>query len=59
MQDAILAIAQQDPAVQKANGVLTIHMGPREIVAGIERRVRGPSDGAAKSKSACSASKTA
>ena len=35
MQDAILAIAAQDPAVQRANGVLTIHMGPREIVAGL------------------------
>ena len=35
VQDAILAIAGQDPAVQKANGVLTIHMGPREIVAGL------------------------
>jgi divalent metal cation (Fe/Co/Zn/Cd) transporter len=35
VQDAILAIAQQDRAVQKANGVLTIHMGPREIVAAL------------------------
>ena len=35
VQEAILGIAQQDPAVQKANGVLTIHMGPREIVAGL------------------------
>jgi cation diffusion facilitator family transporter len=35
VQDAILAIAQQDQAVQKANGVLTIHMGPREIVAAL------------------------
>jgi len=35
MQDAILAIVAQDPAVQKANGVLTIHLGPREIVAGL------------------------
>ena len=35
VQEAILAIADQDPAVQKANGVLTIHMGPREIVAAL------------------------
>jgi cation diffusion facilitator family transporter len=35
VQDAILAIAQQDRAIQKANGVLTIHMGPREIVAAL------------------------
>lgn len=31
----VLAIAQQDPAVQRANGVLTVHMGPQEIVAGL------------------------
>ena len=31
----MLAIAQQDPAVQRANGVLTVHMGPHEIVAGL------------------------
>ena len=35
IQDAILAIAQQDRAVQKANGVLTIHLGPTQIVAGL------------------------
>jgi divalent metal cation (Fe/Co/Zn/Cd) transporter len=34
-QEAILAIAQQDPAVDKANAVLTVHLGPREIVAGV------------------------
>ena len=35
VQAAVLAIAQEDPAVQKANGVLTVHMGPEEIVAGL------------------------
>lgn len=35
VQKQVLAIAQQDPAVQRANGVLTLHMGPREIVAGL------------------------
>jgi cation diffusion facilitator family transporter len=34
-QSAILAVAQQDPSVEKANAVLTVHLGPREIVAGI------------------------
>lgn len=35
VQRQVLAIAQQDPAVQRANGVLTVHMGPEEIVAGL------------------------
>ncbi|MHA6643841.1 cation diffusion facilitator family transporter [Mesorhizobium sp. A623] len=35
MQKKILKIVQQDPAVQRANGVLTVHMGPQEIVAGL------------------------
>jgi divalent metal cation (Fe/Co/Zn/Cd) transporter len=35
VQGKVLAIAQQDPAVQRANGVLTVHMGPQEIVAGL------------------------
>ena len=35
VQRQVLAIVQQDPAVQKANGVLTVHMGPQEIVAGL------------------------
>ena len=35
VQRKILEIAQADPAVQKANGVLTVHMGPDSIVAGL------------------------
>lgn len=35
VQRQVLAIAQQDPAVQRANGVLTVHMGPAEIFAGL------------------------
>ncbi|TIW99181.1 MAG: cation transporter [Mesorhizobium sp.] len=35
VQRHVLAIAQHDPAVQRANGVLTVHMGPAEIVAGL------------------------
>ncbi|PBB25336.1 MULTISPECIES: cation diffusion facilitator family transporter [unclassified Mesorhizobium] len=35
VQKKVLAIVQQDPAVQHANGVLTVHMGPQEIVAGL------------------------
>lgn len=35
VQKKVLAIAQDDPAVQRANGVLTVHLGPDEIVAGL------------------------
>ncbi|UDL87086.1 cation diffusion facilitator family transporter [Mesorhizobium sp. PAMC28654] len=35
VQRKVLAIAQEDPAVQQANGILTLHMGPEEIVAGL------------------------
>lgn len=35
VQEAILAIAQADPAVERANGVLTIHLGPEQIVANL------------------------
>ena len=35
VQRALLDIAQADPAVQKANGVLTVHLGPESIVAGL------------------------
>lgn len=35
VQQKILQIVQQDSAVQRANGVLTVHMGPQEIVAGL------------------------
>ena len=34
-QAKVLAIVQQDPAVQRANGVLTVHLGPAEIVAAL------------------------
>ncbi len=35
VQQALLVIAQADPAVQTANGVLTVHMGPDAIVAAL------------------------
>jgi cation diffusion facilitator family transporter len=35
VQKKLLAIAQEDPAVQRAYGVLTVHLGPRQIVAGL------------------------
>ncbi|MDX8456241.1 cation diffusion facilitator family transporter [Mesorhizobium sp. VK9D] len=35
VQKQVLAIAQQDPAVQRANGILSVHIGPEEIVAGL------------------------
>jgi cation diffusion facilitator family transporter len=35
VQNQVLAIVQQDPAVQRANGILSVHIGPEEIVAGL------------------------
>ncbi|MFK0686615.1 cation diffusion facilitator family transporter [Mesorhizobium sp. IMUNJ 23033] len=35
VQKKVLAIAQKDPAVQRANGILSVHIGPQEIVAGL------------------------
>jgi len=35
VQQKVLAIAEQDPAVQRANGILSVHIGPEEIVAGL------------------------
>ncbi|PRD44174.1 cation transporter [Phyllobacterium phragmitis] len=33
VQAAVLAIVQADPDVQRANGVVTVHLGPEQIVA--------------------------
>ena len=35
VQRRLLAIAQDDPSIQKANGALTVHLGPVSIVAGL------------------------
>lgn len=35
LQDRILAIAQADPAVRGANGVITVHLGPDQVVAAL------------------------
>jgi cation diffusion facilitator family transporter len=35
VEQQILDIANKDPAVQQANGVLTVHMGPKQIAAGL------------------------
>lgn len=35
VQRAILAVAEQDEAVQRANGMLSVHIGPEEIVVGL------------------------
>ena len=35
VQKKVLAIVQHDPAVQRANGILSVHVGPEEIVAGL------------------------
>ncbi|TPI13738.1 cation transporter [Mesorhizobium sp. B4-1-3] len=35
VQRQVLEIAEDDPAVQRANGILSVHIGPEEIVAGL------------------------
>jgi cation diffusion facilitator family transporter len=35
VRDDILQIAGEDPAIRSANGVLTVHMGPDEVVAAL------------------------
>lgn len=35
VQDAILRIAQADPAVGKANGLVTTHLGPNQVVVAL------------------------
>lgn len=35
VQAKVLAIAQQDAAVQRANGLVSVHIGPEEIIAGL------------------------
>jgi len=35
VQRRVLAIVQADPAIDKANGVLTVHLGPTQIVVGL------------------------
>lgn len=40
VQAAALAIARGDPAVLSANGVLTVHLGPSQIVAGFSIEFR-------------------
>jgi cation diffusion facilitator family transporter len=35
IQSSILAIAGRDPAIEKANGVLTLHLAPNQIVAAL------------------------
>lgn len=35
VQAKVLAIAGQDPAVQRANGLVSVHLGPEEIIAAL------------------------
>jgi cation diffusion facilitator family transporter len=35
LQETILATARADPAVHGANGVITVHLGPEQVVAGL------------------------
>ncbi len=43
---AILHMAEADPAIQKANGVITTHLGSAPDRGCPQRRIRGPHDGA-------------
>lgn len=35
LQEAVLAIAQSDPAIERANGVVTVHLAPNQVVAAL------------------------
>lgn len=35
VEASVLAIAQADPAVERANGLMTVHLGPRQVVAAL------------------------
>lgn len=35
LQASVLGLARADPAVQRANGVITVHLGPQQIVAAL------------------------
>ncbi|WP_062112280.1 cation diffusion facilitator family transporter [Aureimonas sp. AU40] len=35
VQDAILSIAQADPSIQKANGLVTTHLGPHQVIVAL------------------------
>jgi cation diffusion facilitator family transporter len=35
VQTSVLAIAQNDPAIERANGVITVHVGPQQVVAAL------------------------
>src|SRR6185503_2041680 len=38
---AICAMARAQPGIVHSNGLFTVHLGPREVVAAPERRLRG------------------
>jgi cation diffusion facilitator family transporter len=44
VRDDILRIAGEDPDVRSANGVLTVQMGPDEVVAALSAEFRDPLD---------------
>ncbi|MCB8821500.1 cation diffusion facilitator family transporter [Microvirga rosea] len=35
LEGSVLAIAQADPAIERANGVLTVHLAPNQVVAAL------------------------
>jgi cation diffusion facilitator family transporter len=35
LQASVLEIAQNDPAVERANGLMTVHLGPQQVVAAL------------------------
>ena len=44
VRDAILRIADADPDILSANGVLTVQLGPEEVVAALSAEFRDPLD---------------
>jgi cation diffusion facilitator family transporter len=44
VQKTVLEVVEADPAVEKANGVLTVHLGPKQIVVGLSVEFRDDQD---------------
>ncbi len=44
MQKAVLEVVEADRSVQKVNGVLTVHLGPQQIVVGLSIEFRDEQD---------------
>lgn len=40
LEEAVLQLAAQDPAIHRANGLITVHLGPSQIVAALSAEFR-------------------